>query len=281
MAGTVRTLSALDALLADNVAGDISAQDVRDLLWSVLLETTTSTVTTANVSAAAGKHYELTVSGLTANRNFVLPGSAVVGSIISVKLVTDAPDDYTLILIGDTGVTINGGTAATEWSRLFIDNECVTFRATSTTNWDVVYDGRIASKARAQRTTAQSLTNSAWTVIEINSIDYQTGLPTTTSTPWTFTVKRSGKYQLNMQTSKDGSSGSMIIGVLVNAETDGNNNPTNYWPATSPGTLSTSMLIDLSAGDTVKLGTYVTASGNSTRAVGGYTYPYLAIHEVL
>ncbi len=35
MPDTVRTLAALQALLADNVAGDISAQDVRDFLVSV------------------------------------------------------------------------------------------------------------------------------------------------------------------------------------------------------------------------------------------------------
>lgn len=281
MVDTVRTLSALQTLLADNTAGDISAQDLRDFLVSVMLETATATVTTGNVTAAAGKHYELTVSGMTADRQFILPGTAVVGSEIRVKLVTDAPTDYELILIGDTGVSINGGTAATEWSRLFIDNECVTFRATGASNWDVVNDGRIPSKARAKRTTAQALTNSAWTVIEINSIDYQIGLPTTTSTPWTFTVKRAGKYQLNMQTSKSGSSGTMIVGVLINAATDANANPVNYWPSTSFGTLSHAMSLELSAGDTVKLGTYVGATGNNTRDSGGYTYPYLSIHEVL
>ncbi len=35
MVDTVRTLSALQTLLADNAAGDISAQDMRDLLVSV------------------------------------------------------------------------------------------------------------------------------------------------------------------------------------------------------------------------------------------------------
>lgn len=281
MVDTVRTLSALQTLLADNTAGDISAQDLRDFLVSAMLQTTTSTVTTGNVSAVAGTHYELTVSGMTAARNFVLPGSAVVGSEIRVKLVTAAPDDYSLILIGDTGVTINGGSAATEWSRLFIVDECVTFRATSSSNWDVVYDGRIRSKARAQRQAAQALNNTSWTVIQIDTIDYQRGLPTTSSTPWTFTVKRTATYQINAQTSKDSSATVMIIGVMVNSETTGEANPCAYFPSASVGTVSTSMEIELTAGDTVKLSTYVNAASNSTRAVNGYTYPYLAITEVI
>ncbi len=35
MVDTVRTLSALQALLADNIVGDITAQDLRDMLVSV------------------------------------------------------------------------------------------------------------------------------------------------------------------------------------------------------------------------------------------------------
>lgn len=177
MVDTVRTLSALQTLLADNTAGDISAQDLRDFLVSAMLETTTATVTTGNVTAVAGKHYELTVSGMTADRHFILPGSAVVGSEIRVKLVTDAPADHELILIGDAGVSINGGTAATEWSRLFIDNEFVTFRATAAGNWDVVNDGRIPQAAFAYlaSTAVNAAAGALWSNIPLDTVLFDVG----------------------------------------------------------------------------------------------------------
>lgn len=152
MVDTVRTLTALQALFADNTAGDIDEQDLRDFLVTSLMVTDAQSPTTANVTAAIGKHYELDISGLTADRNFILP-TAAVGDRIRVKLMTDAPATYELIIKGAATVTINGGSPATEWSRLFIDNEVVEFRATSSTNWDVVNDGRNVCLFRYEVTT--------------------------------------------------------------------------------------------------------------------------------
>lgn len=153
MVDTVRTLTALQALFADNTSGDISANDLRDFLVTALMVTDAQPVTTTDVTASIGTHYELTVSGLTADRNFILP-TAAVGDRIRVKLMTDAPATYELIIKGAATVTINGGSPATEWSRLFIDNEVVEFRATSGTNWDVVNDGRNICLFRYEVTTA-------------------------------------------------------------------------------------------------------------------------------
>lgn len=123
-------------------------------------------VTDSDVTAQVGTHYELDVSGLTASRNFALP-TAKTGDQIRVKLTTgDA--DHELIIKGAATVTINGGTAATEWSRLFIDDEVVEFRATSATNWDVVHDGRIApsmSVGNSSGASVQSIANGVDTKI--------------------------------------------------------------------------------------------------------------------
>lgn len=56
MVDTVRTLAALQALLADNTAGDISAQDVRDFLVSVYpsFETYTPTWTAFTTNPVIG-----------------------------------------------------------------------------------------------------------------------------------------------------------------------------------------------------------------------------------
>jgi len=97
--------------------------------------------TTSNVSAAANTRYFANVSGLTANRNFVVPAGAV-GDVIELNIKT-GDDTYALIIKGDTGVSINGGSTATEWSRLFITGEVIQLVADTTSNWQVVRDGRI------------------------------------------------------------------------------------------------------------------------------------------
>jgi len=109
-------------------------------------------VAASNYTAAVNKSYMLDISGLTANRNFVLPGGAV-GDTIEV-VITAGDDTYELIIIGDTGITINGGSAATEWSRIFLPNERVKLVMSTTTNWVVVEDGRRPCVAVFHRTSS-------------------------------------------------------------------------------------------------------------------------------
>ncbi|MBP6676784.1 MAG: hypothetical protein KAY54_03670 [Burkholderiaceae bacterium] len=112
--------------------------------------------TTAGVTGVVGTMHLLDISGLTASRNFTLPATAAVGDRVGVYLTTgDA--SYELIIIGDTGDTINGGSANTEWSRLLITNECVILRCvTANSAWVVEYDGRIPQQGACRLTTAAS-----------------------------------------------------------------------------------------------------------------------------
>jgi hypothetical protein len=97
--------------------------------------------TTSNVTAAVNNRYFADVSGLTANRNFVVPAGAV-GDIIELNIKV-GDNAFALIIIGDTGISIQGGSTATEWSRLFITGETIKLIADTTSNWQVVEDGRI------------------------------------------------------------------------------------------------------------------------------------------
>lgn len=149
MADTLRTLADLQSLLADNTAGDISPQDVRDFLVSVHgggLTPNAQTLTTADLTGAVGQLYVCTIAGLTANRNLTLP-SASPGQRMGVY-VADGDDTYALILIGAASQTINGGSAATEWSRVFIKGECVVFLCVAANTWIVESDARIPCRAR-------------------------------------------------------------------------------------------------------------------------------------
>jgi len=115
MAETRRSLADILTLFADNAGGDISAQDARDMIFSVFaggLEPNNQTITTADVTGAVGQLYVCTIAGLTANRNLTLP-SATVGERIGVY-VADGDATYALIVKGAASQTINGGSAATD-----------------------------------------------------------------------------------------------------------------------------------------------------------------------
>lgn len=101
--------------------------------------------TNAAVTMLVNRHYELDASILTADRNYTLPTPTATGDRIRVSL-TNGNASYECIIKGNTGITVNGGSAGAEWSRLFIAREFAEFRATSATNWDVWDDGRIPQK---------------------------------------------------------------------------------------------------------------------------------------
>jgi hypothetical protein len=101
------------------------------------ITTTNISVTTSNVTLVENTVNNLTIAGLTANRNTVLPAPSAAGKYITVNIL-DGDDTYFVILIGDTGVSINGGSTATEFHRLQTKGRTATFYSTSTTNWALV-----------------------------------------------------------------------------------------------------------------------------------------------
>lgn len=165
------------------------------------LEHNAQTITTTDVTGAVGQLYYCTIAGLTANRNLTLP-TAQVGERIGVYIV-DGDASFELILKGAATVTINGGSAATEWSRLFIADECVIFRATSSTNWIVEADGRIPQFGvmyLAAATTGTPVAHATWTQIPMDTApaSEQVGDIDDIANE-RFTPRRAGLYRLQAQ----------------------------------------------------------------------------------
>ena len=155
--------------------------------------------TGAGVTGVVGTMHILDISGLTADRDFTLPATCAVGDRVGVFLKAgDA--DYELLLKPASGDTINGGSPAAEWSRLFISNECVVFRCiTADTDWIVEYDGRIvpAVLVSSNAATTQTLTRNAVTHVVAALADEVTD----TANEWDNTNKiyyprRNGLYQI-------------------------------------------------------------------------------------
>ncbi len=119
------------------------------------LLTATNLVTGADAATTcvANTTYVVDMSAwATADRNYTMPASPTVGDRVSI-IVQLGNASFELLIKGNTSQTINGGSAASEWSRLFITGEVVTLRYVASNTWIVEYDGRIPMKGLLQLTT--------------------------------------------------------------------------------------------------------------------------------
>ena len=242
--------------------------------------------TSANVTAAVNYRYFANISGLTANRDFILPTPAV-GDTIQISIVTE-DDTYALILKGDTGITINGGSAATEWSRLFIKNETVTFVANTTSNWQVLTDGRIPSTARIAytgTTYTPAIAHNFSTQVILNTVVFDNGsfADTTNSR---LKIRRTSKYVLAAALRYASISaeirrmtcwiGQFDTGAIIQLAEQ-------YAASTtaSPG-LSIATVIEMVEGKQLLFNAYQFSANSGTQAPqSGAGYPHLEMTEVL
>ena len=158
--------------------------------------TPTTTDITATLVTGGVSIHKADISGLTANRNFILPAGAAGDRV---KLVIGTGDDtYAFIIKGAASITINGGSAATEWSRVFITNEIVEFVATSTTNWQVELNGRIPCYAAMSDVNPQNIANITFTKVTFDTADANIG-QLVDLTNDKITIRRAGSYEIVAQ----------------------------------------------------------------------------------
>ncbi len=156
---------------------------------------TTADVTAAVVTGGTAI-YKADISGLTANRNFILP-TGTVGN--RMKLILGTGDDtYALIIKGAATVTINGGSAATEWSRVRTTNEIVELVLTTTTNWQVELDGRISSVGAMSDINAQNIANSTYTKVTFDTANANVGNMVDLTND-KLVIWRAGTYKISAQ----------------------------------------------------------------------------------
>lgn len=278
MVDTVKSLTTLQGLLADNTTGDIAAQDLRDFLVTALMQTNATTaVTTTDITGAIGQVYNLDLSGLTANRSLILPVASV-GDTIQVN-ITNGDPDFGLIIKGAATVTINGGTAATEWSRLFITGESVTLRATSSTNWHVVNNGLYSYASVHGNTGAQQdLTPAAYTKVTAwNTPEFDIGGLWDAANS-RLIPKRKGKYLISADIAVYTADQQKILTILYKNGTAhlllGRGSVST--PSTDYGGFGGAAIIEVTA-DTDYFEIYVYSSGTGTYITSVDKYLYLSL----
>ena len=231
--------------------------------------------TTANITAVVNHRYFADISGLTASRNFIIPTGTVGDEIELTLTVGDA--DYELIIIGAATVTINGGAAATEWSRLFISGETIKLVATSGTNWQVIEDGRIPSKCRIKNTDKQTITTGSPTVVDLDEVEFDVGALNNTAND-RIIIRRTGYYNLFAILQYEPITADRVIATIEKNATGiarVEMTAAVTYPAMAPNTIAY-----LADGDIITLTTYHNASGNFDTVVVPVP-PYLAVSEVL
>lgn len=179
----------------------------------------TTTDTTATLITGGTAIYKADISGLTANRNFILPAGTT-GDRVKL-LISTGDDTYALIVKGAASVTINGGSAATEWSRLFITGEVVELVATSSTNWQVDLDGRIACYAAMSDINPQNIANITYTKVTFDTADANIG-QCVDLTNDKITIRRAGVYELVAQVYYNNfAAGSLLSTIYKNGSATG------------------------------------------------------------
>ena len=190
------------------------------------LETNNQTVTTTDITGAVGQLYVCTIAGLTAERSLTLP-SAQVGERIGVYIV-DGDATYELVVKGAASQTINGGTAATEWSRLFIQGECCVFRCVAANTWIVEYDGRIPCFAKASiLSDVTTLAATVETKINLNEELADVGNIFDGTTNNRFNIRRAGVYSCYWTWRSAATAGS-FLNSYAEASVRKNGNPFVY-----------------------------------------------------
>ena len=126
--------------------------------------------TGAGVTGVVGTMHILDISGLTASQDFTLPATCAVGDRVGVFIkVGDA--DHALLLKPASGDTINGGSPAAEWSRVFATGDLVIFRCIAAdSEWIVEVDGLQRLFARAKGSASNQTISSLSTFTKVTCL---------------------------------------------------------------------------------------------------------------
>lgn len=232
--------------------------------------------TTSNIIASLWGRYNANLSGLTGDRDFILPTPSAIGDEIELFITVGDPD-YEFV------VKING----VEWSRLFIENEVVKFISTGTgvADWIISQDGRISSSCKIYSAAAQAIPHATIPATKITfdtAGDNPHGMADLTND--VIKIRRNGRYAVAANVQLDaGVIYSRFLGnILKNVyETELARNETSTASTASyPNIPFASQVSPLSHGDTLELDVYqVNGSGLWKGTIGGVSQ--LTAHEII
>lgn len=262
MADTVRTLSALQTLLADNTSGDISPQDVRDFLVSVYgLDYSTEVSVTTTATLTIGQRH--VCSGTSADYTVTLPAaSGNAGQRLQVRMASGLTKLVTVD--GNSTELIDGSQTRVMWANEVAVLEC------DGTGWTKISGKSVPMFCSTKRAAIQSISNNTETKIALDTVNAESPAgQADVTTNDRINIKRPATYFIT------------AAAIFNLAATSGNNqayfkiNGTKYTlvpivpsvGATAPGPCMT-VPVSLVAGDYVELGVFQ-LSGATRDTIGG------------
>ncbi len=170
LARTTRTDSSTGSAISFTSAAIVFLDLTANISGRLNFETNFITGTDAAVTCVSNATYIVDMSAwATSSRLYTMPASPSIGDRVSI-LIQSGNATYALEIAGNTSQTINGGSAASEWSRLFITGESVVLLYVASNTWIVERDRRIPMKCLMHlSTSATGESVSTWTYPTSNS----------------------------------------------------------------------------------------------------------------
>ena len=196
---TQRTKSTLQtnisADLASNTTGEISAQDIRDIVTDITDSTEMGVVTITEDYTAAG-YTTILVNNSAADATVTLPtASSASERIYNIKKIHSSAS-YKVIIDGDGSETIDGSTTY----NLYLQYESVKIQSDGS-NWHILEKNLPPFLAKITRDAAQTISHDTITVVSYDNAVFDNGSISDTSSNYRVTIKRAGKYEITVYNS--------------------------------------------------------------------------------
>jgi hypothetical protein len=277
---TQRTKSTLQtnisADLANNSTGEISAQDIRNIVTDITDSTEMGVVTITEDYTAAG-YTTILVNNSAADATVTLPAaSAASERIYNIKKINSSAA-YKVIIDGNGSETIDGSTTY----NLYLQYESVKIQSDGS-NWHILEKNLVPFLAKITRDASQSISHDTITVVNYDSSTFDNGSIADTSSNYRVTIKRAGKYQIAVYNSLTTYEQKYLAsGVKLNGST-----VQKYhfdYSSSSVGRPMSTLIItlDLSSGDYIEGLVYHNSGVTKSTNTSLHYKPELTIKEII
>ena len=277
---TQRTKSTLQtnisADLANNSTGEISAQDIRNIVTDITDSTEMGVVTITEDYTAAG-YTTILVNNSAADATVTLPAaSAASERIYNIKKINSSAA-YKVIIDGNGSETIDGSTTY----NLYLQYESVKIQSDGS-NWHILEKNLVPFLAKITRDASQSISHDTITVVNYDSSTFDNGSIADTSSNYRVTIKRAGKYQIAVYNSLTAYEQRYLAsGVKLNGST-----VQKYhfdYSSSSVGRPMSTLIItlDLSSGDYIEGLVYHNSGVTKSTNTSLHYKPELTIKEII
>jgi hypothetical protein len=205
----------------------------------------------------------------SANTITVPSGATAIYSVgDKIKITQTTVKYFYVTAVADTTLTVTGGTDYT------VANDAITSPYYSKATSPVGFPNNMIARARAKRSTNQTIGTGSWTKVQLNSETFDVGSNFDDTTNYRFTAPITGYYQVNASTQWADPAGSDFY-TKIYKNGSGIATAASHNITANILTQSLSDIVQLNAGGYVELYVYQTSGGN--KSINNETYMSVAL----